>query len=125
MNRLIAFSLLVGFSSLSHSFEDDMELSNRGEVYWESVQCGEIKADLIINHRTVSEPTLYMAETPIKLENGPNYHGPVCVTFRGEKKVGFVESMGNAYEIYRIVDLDTFEVTEITYAQADKIGFND
>ena len=97
--------------------------SNNGEVYWESVTCGGIKADLMINHRTVAQPTLFLNGKAIKLKDGPDYSGPKCVTFRGEKKIGFVESMGNAYEIYKIVDLDTFKVREITYQQASKIGF--
>lgn len=95
--------------------------SNHGEVYWESVECDGVKADLMINHRTVSQPTLFMNGYEILLENGPNYSGPVCVFFRGEHKVGFVEYMGNAYEVYRLVDLDTFEVEEISYRQAEKI----
>lgn len=97
--------------------------SNGGWLYWESVTCAGIKADLMINHRTVAQPTLILNGKAIKLEDGPDYSGPKCVTFRGEKKIGFVESMGNAYEIYRIVDLDTFKVREITYQQASKIGF--
>ncbi|MCX2499449.1 hypothetical protein [Plesiomonas shigelloides] len=97
--------------------------SNGGKVYWESVTCGGVKADLMINHRTVAQPTLFLNGKDIKLKDGPDYSGPICVTFRGEEKVGFVESMGNAYEIYRIVDLDTFKVSEITYQQASKIGF--
>jgi len=97
--------------------------SNRGEMYWKSINCGGVKADLMINHRTVSKPTLFLNGKAIVLEDGPDYSGPKCVTFRGEKKIGFVESMGNAYETYRIVDLDTFKVKEITYQQASKIGF--
>jgi hypothetical protein len=97
--------------------------SNNGDVYWGSITCGGVKADLMINHRTVAQPTLFLNGKAILLKDGPDYSGPKCVTFRGEKKVGFVESMGNAYEIYRIVDLDTFKVREITYQQAIKIGF--
>lgn len=97
--------------------------SNGGELYWNSVTCGGVKADLMINHRTVSQPTLFLDGKEVKLEDGPNYSGPKCITFRGEKKIGFVEYMGNSYEIYRILDLDTFEVSEITYQQARKIGF--
>jgi hypothetical protein len=92
-------------------------------MYWKSIKCGPIKADLMINHRTVSQPTLYMNSIAIKLEDGPDYSGPICVKFRGELKVGFSESMGNAYESYYIVDIDTFKRKEISRQQAVKIGF--
>ncbi|MGB8813274.1 MAG: hypothetical protein WCC57_08815 [Paracoccaceae bacterium] len=95
--------------------------SNMGETYWQSITCGAITANLMINHRSVSQPTLFMNDTPIPLPDGPNYAGPVCVTFRGKPYVGFTEYMGNAYEIYRLIDLDTFAVQEITYQQAEKI----
>lgn len=97
--------------------------SNGGEIYWESVTCDGVKADLMINHHTITTPTLFLNGKAIELEDGPSYSGPKCVTFRGEQKVGFVEYMGNSYEIYRIVDLDTFQISEITYQQASKIGF--
>jgi hypothetical protein len=46
-----------------------------------------------------------------------------CVTHTGAKKLGFVESMGNAYASYKLVDLTTSRVSEITYQQARAIGF--
>lgn len=97
--------------------------SNFGRMHWKSVKCGPVTADLMVNHRTVAQPTLFMNSTPIRLEDGPNYAGPICVTFRGEKKVGYTATVGNAYEGYFIVDVDTFRVTEISRQQAVKIGF--
>lgn len=97
--------------------------SNFGQMYWNSIKCGGVTADLMINHRTVAQPTLFLNQTPIKLQDGPNYSGPLCVTFRGEKKIGYVESMGNAYESYYIIDIDTFKRTQINYQTARKIGF--
>lgn len=120
MTNKIIFPAAIILCLLSTTVYAD---SNGGEVYWESVSCGGVKADLIINHRTVAQPTLFLNGKAIKLKDGPDYGGPKCVTFKGEKKIGFVESMGNAYEIYRIVDLDTFKVSKITYQQASKIGF--
>ena len=99
--------------------------SNQGETYWESVECNGVTANLMINHRTVSQPTLFLNDHPMLLPDGPSYSGPVCVTWRGDHYVGFVEFMGNAYEIYRLVDLDTFEPFEITHTQAEKIGWYD
>lgn len=97
--------------------------SNGGAMYWHSVKCGGVTADLMVNHRTVAQPTLFLNQTPIKLEDGPDYSGPVCVTYRGEKKIGYVESMGNAYSSYYLVDIDTFKRLEINYQTARKIGF--
>ena len=97
--------------------------SNNGEAIWETVKCGNVTANLQMNMRTITQPTLFLNTFEIKLEEGPDYGVLVCVSYQGEKKIGFVESMGNAYETYRIVDLDTFKMTEITYAIAEKIGF--
>jgi len=97
--------------------------SNNGETYWGTVKCGGVTANLMVNHRTIAQPTLFLNSTAIKLEDGPDYRGPVCVTYRGEKKVGYVESMGNAYEVYYMFDLDTFKRTKIDYSTAKKIGF--
>lgn len=102
---------------------NSMAQSNFGNMYWKSIKCGPIKAELMINHRTVGQPTLFMNSTAIKLEDGPDYSGPICVKFRGELKVGFSESMGNAYESYYIVDIDTFKKKKINRQEAVKIGF--
>lgn len=99
------------------------EISNRGETYWESVTCDGINASLIMNHRSVSVPTLFMDAYEIQLAPGPSYDGPVCLSYRGKKYVAFVEGMGNAYEIYRIVNTNTFEIQEISAPLALELGF--
>ena len=109
------------FASLSLSFAEE---SNRGEMYWESIKCGGITADLMVNHRTVAQPTLFMNQTPILLEDGPDYSGPYCVKYQGEIKVGFAQTWGNAAADYSIVDIDTFSIKKISYSVAHKIGFN-
>ena len=111
---------LCAIASLSLSAQGQ---SNNGDSYWESITCGGVKADLMINHRTVAQPTLFLNGKAMQLEDGPTYTGPVCLTFQGNPVIGFVESMGNAYETYRIIDIDTFQVREITYEQAEKIGW--
>jgi hypothetical protein len=113
-------SILLGGLMISMNL---VAQSNFGKMYWNSIKCGSVTADLMINHRTVSQPTLFINSSPIKLEEGPNYSGPLCVRYRGELKVGYVESMGNAYEAYYLVDIDTFKKQEITRQQAVKIGF--
>ena len=99
------------------------QTSNDGELVHEAVECGGVTATLMVNHRTVAQPTLFMEDEPILLPDGPSYGGPVCVEWRGDAYVGFTEYMGNSYEVYRLVDLDTFEPFEITYEQSRKIDW--
>lgn len=123
MTRPLAIALVLVPALTAHAAA--AQESMNGEPYWESIECGGVTANLMINHRTVAQPTLFMNDEPILLEDGPSYGGPVCVTWRGNAYVGFTEYMGNAYEVYRLVDLDTFEPFEITYEQAEKIGWWD
>ena len=99
------------------------QVSNDGATVFEAVECGGVTATLMVNHRTVAQPTLFMDDEPILLPDGPSYGGPVCVQWRGDPYVGFTEYMGNSYELYRLVDLDTFETFEITYEQSQKIDW--
>ena len=97
--------------------------SNPGEMLWKQIKCGGVDVELMVNHRTVAQPTLFINRKAILLQDGPDYSGLKCVTHNGAKKIGFVESMGNAYASYKLVDLTTRRVSEITYQQARKIGF--
>lgn len=97
--------------------------SNAGQMYWQSIKCGGVTADLMVNHRTVAQPTLFLNKKAFKLEDGPDYSGPICVSYRGEKKIGYSATMGNAAAVYTLVDLDTFKRTEISGDLASKLGF--
>ena len=97
--------------------------SNDGQMYWQSIKCGGVTADLMVNHRTVAQPTLFLNNKAFKLEDGPDYSGPICVSYRGEKKIGYYATMGNAAAAYTLVDLDTFKRSEISFELASKLGF--
>ena len=97
--------------------------SNAGQMYWKSIKCGGVTADIMVNHRTVAQPTLFLNSRAYKLEDGPDYSGPFCVNHQGEKKIGYAATMGNAAAVYTLVDLDTFKRTEISAALASKLGF--
>lgn len=117
--------LFIFASVFAASLAQSQPASNDGRMYWKSVSCRGVKADLMVNHRTVAQPTLFLNSKAIKLENGLDYSGPVCVNYQGEYKVGITASMGmgNAGAWYTIYDLDTFKPTEISYSVANKIGF--
>lgn len=97
--------------------------SNGGQMYWKSIKCGGVTADIMVNHRTVAQPTLILNSKIYKLEDGPDYSGPFCVNYQGEKKIGYAATMGNAAAMYILVDLDTFKRTEIPGNLALKLGF--
>ena len=77
----------------------------------------------MVNHRTVAQPTLFLNSKAFKLEDGPDYSGPFCVSYQGERKVGYSATMGNAAAVYILVDLVTFRRAEISGALASKLGF--
>ena len=91
----------------------------------ESVMCGSVKIVLFHDRNEVSSPQLFFDGKRFKYVFYENYStgGLVCINFKGKKKVGFVQSVGNIVEVYTVVDLQTFVVEDLTYRQAKKIGW--
>jgi len=89
-------------------------------VHAGTISCGGVKAEIQEQPRSIGETNIFLDGKAFKLESGYSYSDPKCVIFKGEKKIAFTGGMGQQ-EIYRIVDLDTFQVKAITYQQAVKL----
>jgi hypothetical protein len=120
---VIRFLLVCAAIPLGNSA--NAQMSNNGWTYLESTKCGDLTATLAVNHDMAVKPTLFIGDDPIELPNGPNYLGPFCLTWNDMQHVGFTEYLGNAYEIYRLVDPQTLVPFEITFSEAEKIGWWD
>jgi len=121
-------ALIVLFLSSTGLKAEDMRLPD--DLLWSTIECSGKKVDLMVNLRTVAQPTLYINKNDeIKsIEFSPDacYSELSCVVYQGNKSVHFVESScGNAYETYWIVDIDTFKKFELDYMTAKKAGIID
>jgi len=127
MRNFYSLLILILLSSTGLKAED-MRLPE--DLLWSTIQCGGKKVDLMVNLRTVAQPTLYINKNDnIKsLEFSPDacYTELSCVVYQNNKAVHFVESScGNAYETYWVVDMNTFEKHELEYMTAQKAGIID
>lgn len=111
---------LVLFSMLS--FPVNAGKSNSGEPYISSGTCGEHQTTLRMNTSSVKVPTISVDGKNFKLKNGPNYHGPVCVIYRKEQTVGYIEYT-EIYEKYKVYREDTRLFHTVTESEAMRIGF--
>lgn len=120
----LLIALIAALSSPSIVAED---MRTPEDSLWSSIQCGGKKVDLMVNHRTVAQPTLFVGENGMisKLEFSADacYSELACVNYQGRNSVHFVESScGNAYEIYWVVDINSLEKHELDYSTAQKAG---
>jgi hypothetical protein len=111
---VILFSLM--------SFPVNAGKSNNGEPYISSGTCGEHQTTLRMNTSSVKVPTISVDGKNFKLKDGPSYHGPVCVTYRKEQTVGYIEYT-SSYEKYRVYRDDTRLFHNVTESEAIRIGF--
>ena len=125
MKKTKFFIAIIAVMSSSLAIAEDMRTPE--DSLWSSIQCGSKKVDLMVNHRTVAQPTLFINENDNiqKIEFTPDvcYSELACVNYQGKTAVHFVEtSCGNAYETYWVVDINSLEKHELDYATAKKAG---
>ena len=94
---------------------------------WSTVECGGKKIDLMVNHRTVAQPTLMISQgdevKQITFQNDACYTELSCVNYKNKPSVHFVESScGNAYETYWVVDVNSYKKYELDYNAAKNAG---
>lgn len=94
---------------------------------WSTVQCGGREAALMVNHRSVAQPTLLITHQQqtrqLPFAKEACYTDLECVTYQGKPAVHFVESScGNAYEIYWLVEVESLRKHELDYQTAQQAG---
>ena len=111
---VILFSMLSFPASAGKSLE--------GEPFISNAECGEHSASLKMNVPSVKTPTIFVDGKVFKLKDGPSYHGPVCVTYRKEQTVGYIEYTPT-YEKYKVYRSDTKLFHNVFQTEAERIGF--
>lgn len=120
------FVAMVTLLSSSVTMADNMVSPE--DSLWSSIQCGGKKVDLMVNHRTVAQPTLFIARNDndvknISFQSDVCYTELQCINYQGRPAVHFVEtSCGNAYETYWVVDVNSFKKYDLDYNTAKKAG---